>query len=163
MALDCNLYPGWAQNVCFWLILQEILDFFWDLGLMLFDIPEDVAFPEILVLSNIFGFPTVNWAPKWTKTVNLHAFHLSQNSNFWRISQTMCLPYWKTTSSKLTPDIYLNKVFHLRKSWGVKMSLKISFLDQFRSFLNTAIKIVAYLIHHLDVITGQKFKKNWKF
>ena len=39
------------------------------------------------------------------------------------------------------------------------MSLKISFLDQFRSFLNTAIKIVAYLIHHLDVITGQKFKK----
>ena len=49
---------------------------------MLFDIPEDVAFPEILVLSNIFGFPTVNWAPKWAKTVNLHAFHLSQNSNF---------------------------------------------------------------------------------
>ena len=49
---------------------------------MLFDIPMDVGFPEILVLGNIFGFSAVNWAPKWTKTVNLHAFDLSQNSNF---------------------------------------------------------------------------------
>ena len=49
---------------------------------MLFDIPKDEGFPEILVLSNIFGFPAVNWAPNWTKTVHLHAFHLSQNSNF---------------------------------------------------------------------------------
>ena len=51
--------------------------------------------------------------------------------------------------SKLTPDIYLSKVFHLTKSWGVKTSLKISFLAQFRLFLNTAIKIVVYLMHHL--------------
>ena len=49
---------------------------------MLFDIPKDVGFPEILVLSNIFSFPAVNWTPKWTKTENLHTFHLSQNSNF---------------------------------------------------------------------------------
>ena len=63
---------------------------------MLFDIPKDVGFPEILVLSNIFSFPAVNWTPKWTKTENLHTFHLSQNS-----------------------------------------------------FLNTAIKIVEYLTHHL--------------
>ena len=46
---------------------------------MLFDIPKDAGFPEILVLSNIFGFPAVNWAPKRTKTVNLHVFQLSQN------------------------------------------------------------------------------------
>ena len=39
-------------------------------GLTLFDIPKDVVFVEVLVLSNIFGFPMVNWAPKWTKTVN---------------------------------------------------------------------------------------------
>ena len=54
-----------------------------------------------------------------------------------------CLP------SKLIQDIYLHKVLHLTKSGGVKMSLKISFLTQFRSFLNTAIKIVEYLTHHL--------------
>ena len=39
-------------------------------GLTLFDIPKDVVFVEVLVLSNIFGFPMVNWAPKWTKTVS---------------------------------------------------------------------------------------------
>ena len=50
----------------FFLILQE----FCDLGLTLFDIPNDVVFAEILVLSNIFGFLVVNWAPGWTKTVN---------------------------------------------------------------------------------------------
>ena len=54
-----------------------------------------------------------------------------------------CLP------SKLIQDIYLHKVLHLTKSGGVKMSLKISFLTQFRSFLNTTIKIVEYLTHHL--------------
>ena len=31
---------------------------------MLFDIPKDLVFPEILVLSNIFGFPAVNLASK---------------------------------------------------------------------------------------------------
>ena len=51
--------------------------------------------------------------------------------------------------SKLTTDIYLNKVFHLKKSWVVKMSLKINFLVQCRPFLNIAIKAVAYLMHHL--------------
>ena len=30
----------------------------------LFDFPKDVVFPELLVLSNIFRFPAVNWAPK---------------------------------------------------------------------------------------------------
>ena len=38
---------------------------------MLFDIPKDAVFTEILVFSNIFGFPVVNWALKLTKTVNL--------------------------------------------------------------------------------------------
>ena len=31
---------------------------------MLFDIPKDVAFAEILVFSNIFVFPALNWVPK---------------------------------------------------------------------------------------------------
>ena len=37
---------------------------------MLFDIPKDVVFVIILVFSNIFGFPVVNWALKRNKTVN---------------------------------------------------------------------------------------------
>ena len=41
-----------------------------DLGLTLFDILKDVVFAEMLFFSNVFGFPVVNWAPKWTKTVN---------------------------------------------------------------------------------------------
>ena len=48
----------------------SIMWFFWNLGLALFDIAKDVVFPENLVISNIFGFPGVNWIPKWTKTVN---------------------------------------------------------------------------------------------
>ena len=54
----------------FLLNLAKILWFLWDMGLKLFDIPKDAAFGEIVVLSNILGFPAINWAPKWTKTVN---------------------------------------------------------------------------------------------
>ena len=31
-----------------------------NLGLTLFDVPKDVVFAEILVFSNIFGFPVEN-------------------------------------------------------------------------------------------------------
>ena len=54
----------------FVLNFTRILLFFWDLEFMLFDIAKDAVFAEILVFSNIFGFPAVNWAPKWTETVN---------------------------------------------------------------------------------------------
>ena len=37
---------------------------------MLFITPRGTVFAEILVFSNIFGFLAVNWAPKWTETVN---------------------------------------------------------------------------------------------
>ena len=62
-----NLGP---KSVCFCLILQEFCDFSGTGDLHYFDIPKDVVFPEILVLSNVFGFLAVNWALKWTKTVN---------------------------------------------------------------------------------------------
>ena len=70
----------------------------WDLGLTLFDIPKDVVFAEILILSNIFVFFGGKLGPKMeqnclielthpTFTVLLHfgaqlEFHLSQNSKF---------------------------------------------------------------------------------
>ena len=54
----------------FGLIFQQFCGFFWDMRHALLIIPKDAAFAEILVFSNIFGFPTVNWVPKWTETVN---------------------------------------------------------------------------------------------
>ena len=62
---------------------------------------------------------------------------------------------------KLTTNMYLNKVSHLAKSWGVthrvsegiykkplKMSQKISFFSSILT-INTSIKTVRYLMHHL--------------
>ena len=37
---------------------------------MLLDSAEDVVFGEILVFTNIFEFPRLNKAQKWTKIVN---------------------------------------------------------------------------------------------
>ena len=56
---------------------------------MLFDIPKNVVFAETLVFSNIFGFPAVNWAPKWNKTVNFRCLPFELNSKFWSIFQTL--------------------------------------------------------------------------
>ena len=65
------IYIQFGPKKCLLLLkFTTILWFFWDLGLTLFNIPKDVLFLEILVLSNIFGFPAVNWAQKWTKTLN---------------------------------------------------------------------------------------------
>ena len=57
------------KNV-FWLKFPRILRFFWDLTLTLLIIPKDAVFAEMLVFSNIFGFPAVSLAPECTKTVN---------------------------------------------------------------------------------------------
>ena len=62
--------PNLGPKNIFWLNFPWILWFFWDLGLTLSIIPKDAAFAEILDFSNIFGFPEVNWAAKWPKTVN---------------------------------------------------------------------------------------------
>ena len=95
-----NLKTIWVQKMFFVLNFTRILLFFWDLEFMLFDIAKDAVFAEILVFSNIFGFPVINWAPKWTKT--LRAFHLSQNSKFWRIFQMPFLSNWKLSQVKIS-------------------------------------------------------------
>ena len=65
------LYTKFGHKICLLLLnLTRIMWFIWDLRLTLFDIPKGVVFPKILVLSNIFGFPAVNWASKLAKTVN---------------------------------------------------------------------------------------------
>ena len=77
----------------FYLILEEFCDFTgtWALRYLIFLRMHFLT--EILALSNFFGFQAVNWAPKWTKTVNFGAFHLSENLEFSRIFQTLCLSY----------------------------------------------------------------------
>ena len=77
-----NLGP---KNVCFFsLNFTRILRFFWDLRLTLIDIPKDGVLTEILIFSNIFGFPVVNWLPKWTKTVSFGCAPLYLS--YWRLA-----------------------------------------------------------------------------
>ena len=59
-----NLDSIWTPKIFFLLIFTRILWFFWELGLMFLDILKDVVFAEILVFSNNFGSPGVNWTPK---------------------------------------------------------------------------------------------------
>ena len=42
----------------------------WDLGLVLFDSHKDVVSGKFLFFGNILGFPGVNCAQKWTKSIN---------------------------------------------------------------------------------------------
>ena len=42
----------------------------WDFGLVSSDSPKDVVSGKIKAFGNILCFPGVNWAQKWTKTVN---------------------------------------------------------------------------------------------
>ena len=110
---------------------------------------KDAVFAEILVFSNNFGFPAVNWAQKWTKTVNFECVSFESNfemenvparsNNIWEnkgkkkpkrshlmnaesTQKALKILNFTTTYTimmKLTADIYLNKVFHLAKSWDV--------------------------------------------
>ena len=70
---------------------------------MLFDIPKDAVFAEILDLSNIFGFLAVNWAPKWTKTVNFQCALFEPN---FKISKDVFVTFPKAW-------IFKNNIFEL--------------------------------------------------
>ena len=71
---------GWPQgaicthfgpkNWVFFINYIRILRFTWDLQLTLFDSPKDVVSETVLVFDRSLYFPGVNWAQKWTKTVN---------------------------------------------------------------------------------------------
>ena len=72
----------------------------------------------------------------------------------WMLNQYKKLLNFAATNAiliKFTTDMYLNKVFHLAKSWGVthEVHKQKTFLAQFWPFLNTSINSVAYLMHHL--------------
>ena len=56
------IYKFGPKKCLFLLNFTRVLWFFWDLNYLIF-----LRMP---FFKNIFGFPSVNWAPKWTKTVN---------------------------------------------------------------------------------------------
>ena len=62
--------PFLVQRMGFFINFIGILWFLWDLGLVLFDSHKDVVSRKILVFGNILCFVGVNWAQKWTKSVN---------------------------------------------------------------------------------------------
>ena len=98
-----NLDTIWAQKIC-WLNFLRILWFFWDLGHRLLIIPKDAAFAEILIFSNNFGFSSVNWAPKWTKTVNSSCIRFEPKFKILdtKIFQTLCFSYWRLPMVKVS-------------------------------------------------------------
>ena len=85
-----NLVPKNLSRLKF----PRIRWFLWNLGLTLLTIPNDA----VLVFSNMLSFPAVN-GPKLDrngpKLWTLAAFHLRQNSKFWRIFQTLRFSYWR--------------------------------------------------------------------
>ena len=81
---------------------------FWDLGLTLFDIPKDVIFAKILVLSNIFGFSAVDWAPKWTKLFDCINTPIVYNFViFWGPVEVPFEPKFKTLNLDFSNTVFL--------------------------------------------------------
>ena len=100
--------------------MQEFCDFSgtWDL----FDTPKDVLFPETLVLSNIFGFPAMNWVPKWTKTVNFGCIPFEPKFKIWNdflnsVGLIGRLPLFKISArSNNISGLAVSKIPHVRQS-----------------------------------------------
>ena len=103
---------------------------------------------------------------------NLKRGHFIDAESIRKTLKTFNFPTINAILTKLTTDIYLNKVFQLPKSWGIthrlhsisinkktpKMSQKTSFLAQFGTFPNTSVKKVAYLMHHFACYRWSKFQ-----
>ena len=87
----------------FLLNFTRILWFSWDLGHMLFDIPEDETFAEILGFSNISGFPAVNWTPKCTETVSVGCIPFEQKYKILKDLSTT-LSCWRLALVKISED-----------------------------------------------------------
>ena len=56
--------PNFDPQKDFLLNFTRILSFFWDLGVLVFDVPKNIVFAEILVCGNIFGFSSGKLGPK---------------------------------------------------------------------------------------------------
>ena len=91
-----NLDPIWLPYF-FLLNFTRFLWFFWDLAPTLFDIPKGTVLANILISSKFLVFQ------QYIGSQNGQNHKLSVRSiwvkfsKFWRIFQTMCLPYWITS------------------------------------------------------------------
>ena len=63
-------WPLGPEKWFFLIIFIRILRFIWDLEFVSSDSPKDVVSAKSLVFGNVFFFLVVNWAQKWTKTLN---------------------------------------------------------------------------------------------
>ena len=95
-----NLGPFRAPKMGLLINCIRVLWFIWDLGLVLFDSPKDVVFGKIFVFCNILNLPGVNWAQKWTKTVNFSYIPFLPKNKFWKIVITLSLSYERLPWSK---------------------------------------------------------------
>ena len=62
-------------------------------GTYVINYSKDAMFAEILIFSNIFVFLAVNWAQKWSETVNFSCIPFEPKFKIWRIFQTLCFFY----------------------------------------------------------------------
>ena len=129
-----------GQTNVFLFNFTRMLWFFWDLGLTLFDNPKDLIFAEILVFSNFFakiqnveGFFRhcvcligenlwSKFQQGWTIFGGVRAPKRSYFMDAELIQKSLKIVNFTTTNAiliTLTTGIYLNKIFHLAKSWGV--------------------------------------------
>ena len=92
--------PNLGSKNVFLLNFTRILWILWELGLTLLYISKDAVFAEILVLSNIFGFPAVNWVPKWTKTVNFRCVPFETKFKFKKDFSSTVFVLFETTSGQ---------------------------------------------------------------
>ena len=81
--------------------------------LTLFDNPKNSVFPKLLVFCNIFGFPAVNWAQKWTKTINFQSLSFEPNFEILKDFSNNVFVLLDYFWSKFEPD---QTMF-----WGIKV------------------------------------------
>ena len=116
--------------------------------------------------NNIWG----SKGPKIPRTIPYHGYWIN-TKNLENFKFHNCICYTDETYHRYI-YIYLNKVFHLVKSWGVfhrvykdvqgrvqtlKMNLNINFWPNLDHYLILQ-KTVAYLMHHLACHNGSKFR-----
>ena len=61
---------------------------------------KDVVSGKILFFANIFGFPGVNWAQKWTKTVNFEYVPFPLKRLILKYCSETVFVLWETTSGR---------------------------------------------------------------
>ena len=118
---------------------------FWELELMLFDISKYVAFAEIWVFSNIYGFLAVNSAPKWTKTVNFGCVWFELKFKILEDFSNAVFVLSETSSgqnfSKIEHNIWGSKQLpkNFEIFWKTKNFLKFTIINAVLMKISTAI------------------------